>query len=127
MARTMVIEDDEPSRRLLKDLLSSYGHDVAAFARAEDAVVAAAADPPDIIFLDIRLPGMDGFEALAAFRSTPALSHTRVIAVTASVMLNERNKILAAGFDAYHPKPIQIPELMAQVALWFPQPTNRHQ
>lgn len=110
--RVMVVEDDPMSRRLLEDLLGATGHVVSSFESAEAALSAIEGAAPELLLMDIRLPGMDGFTALSALRSNAATSSLPVIAVTASVMLSERDKILSAGFNAYHPKPIQMAELL---------------
>jgi CheY-like chemotaxis protein len=110
--RVMVVEDDPMSRRLMEDLLTATGFEVTSFESAEAAFVAMHVDAPDLLLMDIRLPGMDGFAALSSLRANVATRSLPVIAVTASVMLNERDKILRAGFNAYHPKPIQIAELL---------------
>lgn len=115
MARILVIEDDALSQRLMRDVLSVHGHEAVVFDTAESGVADAASNRPQLVLMDIRLPGMNGFEALNALRARPETATIPVIAVTASVMLGEREKIVLAGFDAYHPKPVQIPELLAQI------------
>jgi two-component system, cell cycle response regulator DivK len=110
--RVMVVEDDPMSRRLMGDLLGATGFEVTSFESAESAFVAMRKQLPDLLLMDIRLPGMDGFAALSALRENAQTRLLPVIAVTASVMLNERDKILRAGFNAYHPKPIQMAELL---------------
>lgn len=112
----LVVEDDPMSQRLMADLLGATGYEVAVFADAESALLAARASPPDLVLMDIRLPGMDGFAALDALRANIDTRDVPVIAVTASVMLGEREKIMQAGFTGYHPKPIQIQQLLAEVA-----------
>ena len=111
--RIVVVEDDEKSRRLLTDVLTHHGYEVAAVSCGEDGI-RAARDGADAVLLDIQLPGINGFEVLAGLRKAPsAAPHVPVVAVTASVMDHDRRKILAAGFDAYVPKPVNIHELLA--------------
>ncbi len=110
-SRLLVVEDDEKSRRLLGDVLGWHGYEVAAFASGEEALAALAAGRPDAALLDIQLPGIDGYDLLAALRG--ALPRIPALAVTASVMEQDRRNILAAGFDAYVAKPVNIRELVA--------------
>jgi DNA-binding response OmpR family regulator len=112
--RIIVVEDDEKSRRLLTDVLTHHGYEVAAVSCGEDGLRAAHDGGADAVLLDIQLPGIDGFEVLAGLRSGHEFSaRVPIVAVTASVMDDDRRKILAAGFDAYVPKPVNIRELLA--------------
>jgi CheY-like chemotaxis protein len=120
----MVVEDDPMSLRLMTDLLGATGFEVSAFESAEAALESLGHSHPDLVLMDIRLPGMDGFAALKALREVEATSALPVIAVTASVMLDERDKILKAGFNAYHPKPIQVGELLVLIATTLADTTN---
>ena len=111
--RILVVEDDEKSRRLLTDVLEFHGFEVHASASGEEGLAEALAAAPDAALLDIELPGISGFDVLARLRSESGGAHLPVIAVTASVMDHDRRKILAAGFDAYVPKPVNIRELVS--------------
>jgi two-component system cell cycle response regulator DivK len=115
-AHVLVVEDDPLSQRLMRDVLQVHGYDVLVAGTAEEGLDSARTRRPDLVLMDIRLPGMDGFAALDALRAAGETASVPVLAVTASVMLGEREKILNAGFDGYHPKPIQIPQLLAEVA-----------
>ena len=119
MATIAVIEDNENSRRLLFDILEFYGYDVVGYERAEDML--STAPWPDVVLMDIRLPGIDGFEALLRIRGRPAGSQVKVIAVTASAMDYDRKRIREAGFDAYLPKPVNRQELMALIRDLVPE------
>jgi CheY-like chemotaxis protein len=114
-ARIVVVEDDPMSQRLMADLLTATGYDVVVFGDAETGLAAMRAEPPALVLMDIRLPGMDGFAALVALRADAATQRVPIIAVTASVMLGEREKIMQAGFTRYHPKPIQIGQLLQEI------------
>ena len=85
------------------------------FRSAEDGIQLARAEKPDLILMDIQLPGMDGITALGHLRADPATKGISVIAVTASAMTQDRQKILAAGFDGYQTKPINVKEFMGAV------------
>ena len=111
--RILVVEDDEKSRRLLTDVLRFHGFEVRAAANGEEGLAQAIAAAPDAALLDIELPGISGFDLLARLRGELAAARMPVIAVTASVMDHDRKKILAAGFDAYVPKPVNIRELVS--------------
>jgi two-component system cell cycle response regulator DivK len=110
--RILVVEDDEKSRRLLTDVLQFHGFDVCAVPSAEQGLADVKLCRPDAALLDIQLPGISGFELLTRLRSESNARALPVIAVTASVMDQDRKKILAAGFDAYVPKPVNIRELV---------------
>ncbi len=111
--RILVVEDDEKSRRLLTDVLQYHGFEVIAVANGEDGLADARSASPDAALLDIQLPDISGFDVLARLRAESAGASMPVIAVTASVMDVDRRKILAAGFDAYVPKPVNIGELVS--------------
>jgi CheY-like chemotaxis protein len=111
-SRVLVVEDDEKSRRLLVDVLGWHGYEVTAADNGEHAIASAHAMPPDIALLDIQLPGMSGFDVLAVLRGDAFERRIPAIAVTASVMDQDRRRILAAGFDAYVGKPVNIRQLL---------------
>jgi len=111
--RILIVEDDEKSRRLLTDVLAFHGYEVAAASNGEEGVRTAHAAAPAVALLDIQLPGISGFEVLAALREPRCCGERLpVVAVTASVMDQDRKKILAAGFDAFISKPVNIRELL---------------
>jgi CheY-like chemotaxis protein len=109
--RILVVEDDEKSRRLLADVLGFHGFEVIAVETGERGLEAARHARPDAALLDIERPGITGFALLEALRMRPATAGIPILAVTASVMDQDRTRILAAGFDAYVPKPVNIREL----------------
>jgi two-component system, cell cycle response regulator DivK len=110
--RILVVEDDEKSRRLLTDVLGFHGYEVWAVESGEQGLLDAQAYAPDAALLDIQLPGISGFEVLQRLRAGAGGALLPVVAVTASVMDQDRRKILAAGFDAYVAKPVNIRELL---------------
>lgn len=111
--RILVVEDDEKSRRLLTDVLAHHGFEVHAVDSGEQGVRDALARAPDAALLDIQLPDMSGFDVLVRLRAATPGARLPVVAVTASVMDHDRKKILAAGFDAFVSKPVNIGELLA--------------
>ncbi|QJR10672.1 Polar-differentiation response regulator DivK [Usitatibacter rugosus] len=119
--RLLLVEDDERSRRLLVDVLGYYGFEVVSVGSGEEAIEVARRSLPDAALLDIQLPGISGFEVLAALRSMQGTDRLPILAVTASVMHEERARILEAGFDAYVPKPVNIRELTELLQRLLPE------
>jgi two-component system, cell cycle response regulator DivK len=115
MARVLIIEDDEKSRRLLCDVLSFHGYEILQTDRGEEGMSMLEASEVSLVLMDIQLPGISGFEALAQIRASESLKKMKVIAVTASVMDQDRRRILEAGFDGYVPKPVNLKDLMGAV------------
>ena len=111
----VVIEDNEKNRKLARDVLVHQGYRVIEAESGEDGLAAVGRERPDLILMDIHLPGIDGIEALRRLRADAATRSIPVIAVTASAMTHDRQKILAAGFDAYQPKPISVRPFLAAV------------
>jgi CheY-like chemotaxis protein len=101
-----VVEDNDKNRKLARDLLSFRGFRVAEATTATDALIAARAEPPDLVLMDVALPDMDGVEALRLLRSDPMTKDVPVGAVTAFAMKGDRERLLDAGFDGYVAKPI---------------------
>ncbi len=111
----LIIEDNETNRKLARDVLQFKGYQTVESETAEEGIALAIADPPHLILMDIQLPGMDGTTALARLRAHPETKEIPVIAVTASAMTHDRQKILAAGFDGYQTKPIKVKEFLEAV------------
>lgn len=105
MKTIAVVEDNADNRFLLQALLADQ-YDLVEYENGLDALAGLAAAPPDLVLLDISLPGMDGNEILDRIRATDALKHLPVIALTAHAMTGDREKFLARGFDDYITKPI---------------------
>ena len=115
MASVLVVEDDPASMTLTVFLLKKGGHHVLQAGDAETGLSLARAAQPDLILMDIELPGMDGFSALKLLRQEDSTKQIKVVALTSLAMKGDRERILAAGFDAYIGKPIRyqtfLPEL----------------
>jgi two-component system cell cycle response regulator DivK len=114
-AHILVVDDDEKSQRLVADVLTHHGHVVARAGSGEAALVLARAAPFDLALLDIQLPGIDGVATFKALRALPGWARVPVIALTASVMPDDRNSLMREGFDAFIPKPLAIKELVQRV------------
>jgi two-component system, cell cycle response regulator DivK len=104
----LIIEDSEPNRRLARDLLRIHGYRIIEAETAEDGIRLAAERWPDLVVMDIHLPGIGGIDALARLRAATATQDIPVMAFTASVMAQDRSDIMAAGFDAFVSKPIEL-------------------
>ena len=104
----LIVEDNEKNRKLARDVLAYRGYRVAEAETGEDGVRLAGELLPDLVLMDIALPGMNGIEALRQLRTSPTTRNIPVMAVTASAMMHDRQKIMAAGFDGFQSKPISV-------------------
>ena len=111
----LIIEDNEKNMKLVRDVLQVKGYETMEAGTAEDGLAMAAERKPDLVLMDIQLPGMNGIEALGKLRANPATASIPVIAITASVMQQDRKHITEAGFDAYLGKPLDLKEFLATV------------
>jgi two-component system, cell cycle response regulator DivK len=111
----LIVEDNEKNRRLVRDALHFKGYRTIEAVTGEDGVRLARAERPALVLMDIQLPGLSGVEALAQLRAEPTTRDIPVIAVTASVMPQDRKQIMAAGFDGFQGKPISVKELLETV------------
>ena len=111
----LIVEDNENNRMLVRDVLQSRGYQTAETDNAEEGLRLARASRPALILMDIQLPGMNGMDALKLLRADAATRDIPVMAVTASAMTHDRQKIMAAGFDAYQSKPINVREFVEAV------------
>jgi len=114
--RILLVEDQPLNRELVADLLRAAGYTVVECISAEEGIAAARRAPPDLVLLDIRLPGMDGFEAIRRLRADPRTAGLPVVALTAQAMKGDQEQARAAGFTAYISKPINTRTLVEQVA-----------
>jgi two-component system, cell cycle response regulator DivK len=111
----LVVEDNEQSRKLVRDVLKFKGYEIVEAESGEDGVRLAQERRPSLVLMDIRLPGIDGVEALRRLRAEADTRGIPVLAMTASVMLEDRQKIIDAGFDAFQSKPINVKDFVAAV------------
>ena len=113
--RVLVVEDNALNLKLVRDVLQHAGYDVAEAATGELGVASAASEPPDLVLLDLQLPGIDGHETLRRLRDGVLPDGVPVVAVTALAMAEDRDRAQRAGFDGYLEKPISPRSLPAQV------------
>lgn len=113
--RILVVEDNELNLKLVRDVLSHAGYDVLEARSGEQGVALATACPPDLILMDLQLPGIDGTETLRQLRASPLTEEVPIVAVTAFAMREDRERAVRCGFDGYVEKPFSTRELPAQV------------
>jgi two-component system cell cycle response regulator DivK len=120
-ARTvLVVDDHEDNRRILRDLLRSAGYDIVEATNGEDGVAAARARTPDLILMDIQLPGIDGYEATRRIKADEALRRIPLIVVTSYALSGDDAKAMAAGADAYVAKPFSPRAMLAKIREYLP-------
>ena len=115
MPLILIVEDNEKNLKLVRDVLQVKGYETLEAGTAEDGLKIARERMPDLILMDIQLPGMSGIEALKALRAEPATAAIPVVAITASVMQQDRQEIMKAGFDGFIEKPINLRNLLDTV------------
>jgi len=115
MGTILIVEDNPRNMKLVRDVLQVKGHTTIEATTGEEGVLLATEKLPDLILMDIQLPKMNGIEALRVLRAAPATSAIPIIAVTASVMQQDRKLITEAGFDGYVGKPINLVEFLDAV------------
>jgi two-component system cell cycle response regulator DivK len=114
-AQILVVEDNERNMKLFRDVLHASGYRTLEAATGERAVELVFEHRPDLVLMDIQLPDIDGVEALARLRADERFSTVPVLALTAQAMEGDRERFLAAGFDGYLSKPVNIAEFVATV------------
>ncbi len=115
MARILIIEDNSANMKLATLLLANMAHDTLCAVDAETGLLLARSELPDLILMDMQLPGMDGLAATALLKGDPATAPIPIIALTAMAMKEDKEKTRAAGCDAYIAKPLRYRELYATI------------
>ena len=115
MITILIADDNAASLELLKDALAAPGYRIIESSDGSDALLKVQSETPDIVLLDIQMPGLDGFEVLRAIRALKPHVPCGVLAVTAFVMDGDRERMLASGFDGYIAKPVSISHVREQV------------
>ena len=113
--RILVIEDQEDNRRIVRDLLTSVGYEIIEAVTGEEGVTAAASHVPDLILMDIQLPGLDGYDTTRRIKANPALRHIPIIAVTSYALSGDDVKAFAAGCNGYVSKPFSPRALLVKI------------
>ena len=115
MSKILIAEDNPVSRELLREMLSVTPHQVVEARDGREALTKMAEFDPDVVLLDINMPVLDGLGVIHEIRGDPRFSRRPVMAITAFAMKEDRDRILAAGFDAYMSKPIEMSALLDEV------------
>ena len=115
MAKILIIEDTENNRVLLTRRLRPRGYDIITAEDAEKGLLLVEGERPDLVLMDVGLPGMNGWDATRQLKSNPATRHVPVIALTAHAMDGDREKAMAAGCDEYEIKPIDFNRLFEKI------------
>jgi CheY-like chemotaxis protein len=115
MPRILLVEDNELNRDMLSRRLIRRGYHVEMAADGKEGLQMAETTSPDLILLDLSLPGMDGWEVLRQLKQHPGMKHIPVVALTAHALVTDRNRALEAGFDDYDIKPVEMPRLLKKM------------
>jgi two-component system, cell cycle response regulator DivK len=115
MPKILLVEDNEISRDILTRRLRKNGYQIFSVGDGSEALAAAAREQPDLILMDMTLPGMDGWEVTTELRRRPAIANIPVIALTAHTLPGDRERALAAGCDEYETKPVELPQLIDKI------------
>ena len=111
----LIVEDNERNMKLVRDVLQFRGYRTLEAGTAEEGIALAREQLPDLVLMDIQLPGMDGITALGQLRAEPATARLKVVALTAFAMQHERERITTAGFEGYLTKPLDMRQFPEQV------------
>lgn len=117
--RILYVEDNFQNKRLVRKILTSRGYEVLEADDGYMGVEMAKTELPDLIFMDINIPGMDGIAATQMIKADPETAHIPIIALTANAMRGDRERFIAAGCDNYLPKPISTADLVEAVQYYL--------
>src|SRR5437773_2177795 len=115
MPKILYVEDNDDNVYMMRERLTRAGFTVAVAPDGERGVAMATTEAPDLILMDLRLPGIDGWEATRRLKAAPATKHIPVIALSAHAMAGDREKALDAGCDDYDTKPVNWPQLRERI------------
>jgi CheY-like chemotaxis protein len=124
-AKILVVDDNPTNLKLVSDVLAFEGHDILKAADAEEALLVLADTMPDLILMDIALPGMDGLTLTRKLKADERTRHIRIVALTAFAMKGDDQKAFGAGCDGYITKPIDTRKFPAQVATFLNGPVTK--
>jgi CheY-like chemotaxis protein len=126
MKRILVADDKESSREFVRTVLEHAGCVVEEAADGREALAKIIANPPNLVVLDLHMPGLDGFEVMKTLRQDARYASLPIVALTASAMHGDRERALAAGFVDYMTKPIAISVLRSRLLNLLPEQTQSH-
>jgi two-component system cell cycle response regulator DivK len=113
--RILYVEDNFENKLFVRRVIESMGHEMLEAETGLESLVLAAEQTPDLILMDINIPGMDGLETTTKLKQNPRLSHIPVVALTANAMKGDRERCLAAGCDGYMQKPVGVSDLRREI------------
>jgi two-component system cell cycle response regulator DivK len=113
--RILYVEDNFENKLFVRRVIESMGHEMLEAETGLDSLTIAAEEMPDLILMDINIPGMDGLETTVKLKDTPTLSHIPVVALTANAMKGDKERCLAAGCDGYMQKPVGVSDLRREI------------
>lgn len=119
-ARILVIEDNPTNLELMTYLLRAFGHTPLTATDGEAGIETALRERPDLVLCDLEMPRLDGYGVVRRLKADPALRHIPVVAVTASAMVGDRDRVIATGFDGYISKPITPETFVSEVEAFLP-------
>jgi two-component system, cell cycle response regulator DivK len=122
MAKLLLVEDNEMNRDMLVRRLEKRGYELVIAVDGLRGIELARAANPDLILMDMSLPGLDGWQASRQLKSDNATSHIPIIALTAHAMAEDRDKAMAAGCDEYETKPVELTSLLAKIEALLARP-----
>jgi two-component system cell cycle response regulator DivK len=120
----LYVEDNFENKLFVRRVIESMGHEMLEAETGLDSLVIAAEKTPDLILMDVNIPGMDGLETTAKMKQNPRLSHIPVIALTANAMKGDKERCLAAGCDGYMQKPVGVSDLRREIARYSEAKAN---
>jgi two-component system cell cycle response regulator DivK len=120
MALVLLVEDDEDSRRIVRTTLTRAGHEMVEAVTGPDGVTAAQTHLPDLILMDIQLPGFDGLKTTRRLKADPALQHIPILAVTSYIMSEDESRALEAGCNGFVSKPFSPRALLDTISGFLP-------
>lgn len=121
MAKILVVDDDPSNLKLAVTVLARAGHVVLSASGGEEGVALALTGAPELVLMDVQMPGMDGIAAIKRLRADARTASLKVVALTALAMSGDRDRLLLAGFDGYLEKPIRYKEFLVSVAALLAQ------
>ncbi len=119
--KILYVEDNEDNVYVVKNRFARVGLTVVVATDGEQGVAMAAAEKPDLILMDLRMPVLDGWEATKRIKANPDISHIPIIALSAHAMTGDRERALQAGCDDYDTKPVELPRLLGKVRALLPK------
>ncbi len=120
----LYVEDNFENKLFVRRVIESMGHEMVEAENGLDSLVIAAEKIPDLILMDVNIPGMDGLETTAKMKQNPRLSHIPVIALTANAMKGDKERCLAAGCDGYMQKPVGVSDLRREITRYSANKVN---